>query len=165
MPIPTLCQLFELVQTAFVTVVAPVLVTSFELIPSPLQATKTVAAIKVVAIETKIFFMLMASKRLPKNMAEAVRFELTNRSLRRRFSRPVPSTARPRFQGLYSSLRSGAFWRNLWFICSKQAYWALIMRSKAMIFNKPDDSAVPHTTTQPHTTIHSVMLSPKNNAP
>jgi hypothetical protein len=39
----------------------------------------------------------LRSKGLRKEMAEAVRFELTNGSPRRQFSRLVPSTARPRF--------------------------------------------------------------------
>jgi hypothetical protein len=36
---------------------------------------------------------------IPIDLAEAVRFELTEGSHLRRFSRPVPSTTRPRFLG------------------------------------------------------------------
>ena len=40
---------------------------------------------------------LALKRRIKCCLAEAVRFELTNGLPRRRFSRPVPSTARPRF--------------------------------------------------------------------
>jgi hypothetical protein len=65
-PIPTLCQLFKLVQTALLTGAAPPLVTSLEFVPLPLQAASKAAAIKVVAVEITIFIMGMASKWFPK---------------------------------------------------------------------------------------------------
>lgn len=52
---------------------------------------------------------LALKRRIKCCLAEAVRFELTNGLPRRRFSRPVPSTARPRFQASYSNLPSSDF--------------------------------------------------------